>query len=123
MTTSVAPQKTPSKGKDTRFFARISTVDKALIEEAADIVGQSTATFVISKAREAATQLLNGQNVIRLNREESRRVVNTLLSPPKPPTQAFLKALKEYRETVISDVNPNSPALLAKRASAGNTGR
>ena len=99
-------------------MARISRLDKALIEKGAAIAGQSVANFVISRAKSAAEELVEEGRVIRLTREDSRRVVEALLNP-KPPSKAFLKAMKEYRETVISDVNPNSAALLAKRAAGG----
>jgi len=108
MATAVAYQNTSTKGKDTRFFARISTADKALIEEAASLAGQSAATFVVSTAREAAERVLHKRGGIRLNLEESRRLVEALLSPPRKPTAAMKRALKLYRETVISDVNPES---------------
>lgn len=112
-----------AKVKDTRLFARVSTADKRLIEKAAALSGQSVGAFVLAQARSAATELIEEHSVIKLNREESRRLVEALLEPPKPPTKAFLKAMKEYRETVISDVNPNSAALLAKRASAEKAAR
>lgn len=115
------PHKVPSNSKDSRFFARISTVDKRLIEQAATLLGQSTATFVITQAREAASKVIREKNVIRLNEVESRRLIEALLAPPKSLTDSMKRARKQYRETVMSDVNPNSPALLAKRASARKT--
>lgn len=118
MPSAAVARKAKPTGKDTRFFARVSSGDKRLIEKAAAVTGQSVGAFVIAQAREAATRLVEERNVIRLNKEESRRLVRALLNP-KPPSKAFLKAMKEYRETVISDVNPNSAALLAKRAAAG----
>ena len=109
MTTALAPRKTTRGGKDTRLFARISRQDKALIEQAAVIAGQSAGTFVVTQARAAAERVVNEHDVIRLTREESRRFVEALLSPPRPPTAAMRKAMREYRRSVISDVNPDSP--------------
>jgi uncharacterized protein (DUF1778 family) len=100
-----------AKGKDTRFFARISTADKLLFKKAAVMTGQSTATFVITQAREAAILLVESPRVIRLDAAESRRLMDALTAPPKSPTPAFKKALKAYRETVISEVNPRSPRV------------
>ena len=100
---------TATRGKDSRIFVRISSSDKVLIQKAATISSQSVASFVIAQAREAATLLVETSKVIRLNAEESRRLVEALMAPPKAPTPAFKKALKAYRETVISDVNPCSP--------------
>jgi hypothetical protein len=53
---------------------------------------------------------------IRLNHQESRRLVRALTSLSKPPTEAFLRGLKLYRETVISDVNPDSPTYRLKNS-------
>ena len=118
MPSATASRKGKQTGKDTRFFARVSSGDKRLIEKAAAVTGQSVGAFVIAQARKAATRLVDEHNVIRLNKEESRRLVKALLAPPRPPAKAFLKALKEYRNTVISDVNPNSANLLARWRSA-----
>jgi len=109
MATATAPRKAKQAGKDTRVFARISSRDKRLIEKAAAVAGQSVGAFVIAQARTAAAELLENHSVIRLNREDSRRLVEALLAPPKPPTAAMKKAMKAYRKSVISDVNPDSP--------------
>ncbi len=97
-----------SRTKEDRLVARISRMDKALIEKGAAIAGQSVAHFVVSRARSAAKELVQERRAIRLNREDSRRVIEALLNP-KPPTAAMKKAMKKYRESVISDVNPDSP--------------
>jgi uncharacterized protein (DUF1778 family) len=109
MPSATASRKGKQTGKDARFFARVSSGDKRLIEKAAAVTGQSVGAFVMAQAREAATRLVDEHNVIRLNKEESRRLVKALLAPPKPPTAAMKKAMKEYRKSVISDVNPDSP--------------
>jgi uncharacterized protein (DUF1778 family) len=41
---------------------------------------------------------------IVLNAGQSRRLVEALLAPPRPPTERMKRALKLYRETVISDI-------------------
>ena len=117
MSTLAVPLASRSKAKDTRFFARISSSDKELIEQAAAISGQSVAAFVITQAREVALELVKREQVLSLNLAESRRLVDALLAPPKAPNQAFRDALADYRRTVISDVNPDSPIPTARRAS------
>lgn len=97
------------KGKDTRLIARISTSEKLLLKKAAMLTGQSISAFVITQAREAATLLVESPRITRLDAKESRRLVDALMAPPKAPAPAFKKALKAYRERVISDVNPRSP--------------
>lgn len=44
--------------------------------------------------------------IIRLSAVESRRLRKAMLSPPRKPSARMKRALKQYRETVISDVNP-----------------
>lgn len=108
MGSAAAPLKAKQAGKDKRFFARVSSGDKQLLEEAAALTGQSVGAFVIAQARTAASGLLEEHSIIRLSVEESRRLMKALLAPPTRPTAAMKRALKLYRETVISDVNPAS---------------
>jgi len=95
--------------KDDRLVARVTRADKELIERGAEVAGLSVASFVISRARTAAEELIREEGVIRLTAEESRRLLDALLAPPTPPTEAATKALKRYRESVLSDVNPAFP--------------
>ena len=95
--------------RNSRLVARISREDKDVIARAAALKGESVANFVIGEARAAAVKLVEGQNEIRLNAEESCRLVAALLSPARRlPTRAFKEALKPYRNTVASDVNPKT---------------
>lgn len=97
--------------KSDRLVARVTPKDKALLERAAVLEGCSVGMFVVLHARAAAEKVVHEHETIRLNVEESRRFVQALLAPPRPPTKAFQRALKLYRESVISDVNPGSPAI------------
>ena len=92
--------------RGTRLVARISHADKEVIARAAALKGESLGNFVVAQAREAATKLVEEQNVIRLNAEETRRLLDALLHPPAP-NAALRKAVKRYRETIISDMNPS----------------
>ncbi len=91
--------------KRERLVARVSAEDKAIISQAAAIAGQSVGSFILSEARKAAMLTLETRQRIVLNLEQSRRLVDALLAPPKPPTERMKRALKLYRKTVISDVN------------------
>lgn len=86
-------------------MARVSAEDKAIITQAAAIAGQSVGSFMLAEARKAALHTLETRERIVLNAEQSRRFVEALLAPPRPPTERMKRALKIYRETVISDVN------------------
>ncbi len=52
------------------------------------------------------------RTVTRLSTDESRHFVEILNAPPRSPTKEMLAALKLYRETVISDVNPPATGML-----------
>ncbi|MGD0650277.1 MAG: DUF1778 domain-containing protein [Verrucomicrobiia bacterium] len=91
---------TKGKPKSQRFVARVSGEDKQLFQRAAILEGRSMATFVIVHAREAAERLLSERQVIRLNEADSRRFVETLLAPPRPPTAALKRAMARYRRDV-----------------------
>jgi len=90
--------------KRERLVARVTADDKAVIAHAAALAGQSVGSFVVAEARKAALQTIETRERIVLNAEESRRFVEALLAPPRPPTKRMLRSLKLYRETVISDV-------------------
>ncbi len=60
------------------------------------------ATFVITHSREVARQVIQRSNQMHLNAEESRRFVDVLLAPPRPPTPALKRALARYRRDVTS---------------------
>ena len=95
----------PKAQKRERLVARVSCEDKAIISQAAAIAGQSVGSFVLAEARKAAVQTLETRQRILLSAAQSRRLVEALLAPPRPPTERMQRALKLYRKTVISDVN------------------
>ena len=86
--------------KSDRLVARLTPADKALLERAAVLEGCSVAAFVVSHVRAAAEKVVEENEVIRLTAKESRRFVEALLAPPRPPTKRMQKALALYRETV-----------------------
>ena len=91
--------------KSERLVARVSAQDKAAIERAAALEGRSMSAFVVQHLRAVAREVIEAESVIRLTEEESRRFIKILNSPPRKPTAAFKRALTDYQETVISDVN------------------
>jgi uncharacterized protein (DUF1778 family) len=92
------------KPKAERFVARVTRADKQLFAQAASFEGRSMATFVIAHARAAAEQIIARRKVIRLTEEDSRRFVEALLAPPRPPTARMRRALKLHRQSVRSDL-------------------
>ena len=87
-------------------MARVTRADKRIFQEAAALEGRSMATFVVAHARQAAEEIIARRKIIRLDAQDSRRFVEALLSPPRPPTARLKRALKLYSQTVVSDVNP-----------------
>lgn len=101
MATLTKPHKSP---KGERLVARISPDDKAIITLAAALAGQSVGSFVLAQARKAALDTLETRERIVLNAAQSRRFVESLLAPPRPPSPALLAAAQAYRTTVKSDL-------------------
>jgi uncharacterized protein (DUF1778 family) len=60
---------------------------------------------VTKTARKTAVQTLETRQRIVLNAEQSRRLVEALLAPPRPPTKRMIAALRTYRATVKSDLD------------------
>ena len=96
------PHKSP---KGERLVARISADDKTIIARAAALTGQSVGSFVLTQARKAALDTLEASERIVLNAAQSRRFVEELLAPPRPPSPALLEAAQAYRATVKSNLD------------------
>jgi uncharacterized protein (DUF1778 family) len=70
---------------------RIDEETRALIDRAADVIGQTRTDFMLASARDRATQVLLNQTFFALPREDWHAFVNALDNPPPP--NAKLKAL------------------------------
>ena len=101
--TATMTQRRPQKRE--RLVARVSAEDKTIITQAAAIAGQSVGSFILSEARKAAVQTLETRQRILLNAEQSRRLVEALLAPPRPPTPRMIAAMRAYKATVKSDLD------------------
>lgn len=97
--------KSPKSPKGERLVARISPDDKAIIARAAALTGQSVGSFVLAHSRKAALDVLEARERITLNAAQSRRFVEALLAPPRPPSPALLGAARAYRAAVKSDLD------------------
>lgn len=90
--------------KAERLVARVSGADKELLQRAAMLEGRSMATFVVAHARDAARRIVNENETIRLNAEQSRRFVEILMSPPRPMPEALRGAFKDYKASVTNSL-------------------
>ena len=87
--------------KSGRLVARLTSEDKALLQQAAGLEGCSVGRFVVAHSRAAAERLLRERQTIQLNVEESRRFIRALQAPPRAATRRFKDALAFYRDSVI----------------------
>ncbi len=77
----------------------MTTTEKALLQRAADLKGESLTEFVIRSAKEAADRVVEEATIWRLSAEDSRLFVETLLNPPEP--NATLRAAAAHYKKVM----------------------
>ena len=82
-----------------RLVARIPSAVRKMIQAAADLDGSSLNQFVVRAAHRQAQEILERDSIIRLNREQTKRVFELLDSPPKP-NSALLSAKAAHRKFV-----------------------
>ncbi len=86
-------------GKNSRLVARIPAGVRKTIQAAADLEGSSLNRFVVQAAHRQAQEILERETIIRLNREQTKRVFQLLDKPPKP-NAALLSAKATHRKLV-----------------------
>lgn len=91
--------------KSQRFVARLTAADKQLFRKAAAIEGRSLAKFITMHTLEVARQIVAKSHQIQLDAAQSRRFVEALLAPPRPPTPAMRESIRAYRRSVKSDLD------------------
>lgn len=90
-----------SPSKNARLEARITAAQKELIERAAAYEGRSVSDFVVATVQQAAKNVIQEHEVLRMNESQSRALVEALLNPPEP-NEALHQAADEYRRDVVS---------------------
>jgi uncharacterized protein (DUF1778 family) len=85
--------------KKSRLVARIPSGVRKTIQAAAHLQGASLNHFVVQAAHRQAQEILERETIIRLNREQTRRVFELLDTPPKP-NAALLSAKTVHRKLV-----------------------
>jgi uncharacterized protein (DUF1778 family) len=84
-----------------RFDTRLSSEQKALFEQAAEIKGyKSLSEFVLQVVQEAATEIVQRHQAILLSEKDKEIFFNALIHPPKP-NKALSKAVKSYQQSGI----------------------
>jgi len=72
---------------------------RKMIQAAADLEGSSLNQFVVRAAHRQAQEILERESIIRLNREQTKRVFELLEAPPNP-NSVLLAAKAAHRELV-----------------------
>src|SRR5919201_4732116 len=88
-----------SSSKRERFEARLPAEQKAFLEHAAALNGQTLTDFILSSAQRAAEQTVREREVLVLSAKDSRAFVEALLNPPAP-NAALRRAADRYRATM-----------------------
>jgi len=84
-----------------RLEARISPEQKALMQRAANLEGDTLTHFVVSSALHASEERIRQHTVLVLTPLESRQFVEALLDPPAP--NAALRAAAVHYEQVMAE--------------------
>ncbi len=86
--------------KHRRIAARVTDDQHALFQHAADLQGRSLSDFVLATLHKEAVHTIETMEIIRLNAEESRKLAEALLGPPREPSERQLATAKLYLETI-----------------------
>ena len=82
-----------------RLEIRATPDQKKLVERAAQIRGTSVTDFAINKLQEAATEVIQETESLRLREEDRKVFFNALINPPEPNEYAKA-AVARYKKQV-----------------------
>ena len=86
-----------------RIEIRLNSMDKSLFQQAAEIAGYtSLSSFVLSEIKAKSTQIVNDYEVLKLNKEDSLKLMS-LLSNGYHENDALVSARKKYESAVAHD--------------------
>lgn len=85
--------------KEERLEARVTPVQKQLIERAAALRGTSVTEFVVLSAQEAATSAIKDSEMLSLRDEAREAFINAVLNPPAP-NEAARSAAERYKKNM-----------------------
>lgn len=91
--------KTDSEPK-ARLEARVSTEQKQLLTQAAELTGCSLTEFVVRSAREAAQKTIREHQVMSLSQRDCETFVTALLDDAEP-SEELEQAAKRYTQGAI----------------------
>ena len=88
-----------SQARSTRLEARITPEVLATVKRAAEIQGRSISDFVVTAAQEIARKTIEEAQVIRLSVADQRKLLDSLLDPPKP-APALRRAMRAHKRLI-----------------------
>lgn len=88
-----------TRTKMARLGARVKPTEKALLQHAADLRGQTLTQFLLTSAREAAEDVIRRHEVVVLSAEDSMILAEALLNPP-PPNEHMRAAFADYQRFI-----------------------
>lgn len=87
--------------KSDRLEARISTSQKQLFQQAAYLLGRPLTDFVVNTLQQAALQIIQEHELLRLLDQDRQLFAKSLMKPPSPSNR-LIKATRRYRKEVIA---------------------
>jgi uncharacterized protein (DUF1778 family) len=85
----------PARRND-RFQARLSTIQRDLLEEAAILEGRTLSDFVVSHAQEAAQRTIRDHKLLALSERDAHAFAEAFLSP-WTPTEDVTEDIRRMR--------------------------
>jgi len=83
-----------------RLQVRLSSVQKALLQEAAAIEGRSLTDFLLAHAQTSAERIIEAQKMTKVSAEYEQSFVDALVNPPP---NARLHEAREFFDAVMGD--------------------
>lgn len=92
-------QPRPKAAPRARLEARITPEQKAVIERAAALQGQSLTDFLVQSAQAAAEEVIRTRQIMVLTERDTAALVEALLNPP-PLNEKLRRALRRHDEMI-----------------------
>lgn len=86
---------TKKSDKKSRVDLRLESMNKALLENAAQLTGQSLSSFILEASLREARKTIQEHEVIELTRRDWEIFQNLILNPP-PPNEKLKSEMKKY---------------------------
>lgn len=87
--------------KTARIETRVSAEQKEMIERAAAYLGRTVSEFVLGNVEQAAKAVIDEHEKLKLDRQQSQALVESLLAPASP-NEALRTAARDHRKRVTS---------------------